>query len=189
MLFLALMAVARAGVDAAPSGRYLDEPQVATALADRSALLASCGEGVEDGAGPLSLSVEGSGHVSVDTVPSIPGGEGLAACLETALGRSPLPAHDEAPLAVSATLLVRQGRASLGPVVELHERVLPELFLFVPPGEPPALRAERWRILGLPATDLPAAGGAPPQGSPPPLRQPPAIIDERPVETGRDDDL
>lgn len=132
--------------------RYLEAPELRAALAQRSPQLAPCGQGLDDGAWPLHLRVDGSGHlgsVGLERSADGPPPAGLGDCLARVLGELPLRPHDEEPVGVGGTVLVRHGVASLGPVIEVDEHRATLLFLHLPPDLPAQERAELLELLGL----------------------------------------
>ncbi|MCB9778320.1 MAG: hypothetical protein H6742_07135 [Alphaproteobacteria bacterium] len=132
--------------DATPLPLYLDDAQVRLAVAARAEALSACTATVADGALPLSFAVAGDGAI-VDLQVEAPGLD--PTCVAAALAEHGLPDHHGAPVAVHATLHVREGAARIGPVVDVDERVARGLFLLVPPDLSPETRAELLDALGV----------------------------------------
>lgn len=107
------------------------------------------GDGVADG-----LGVSGAATAAV------------AACVEAVVRAAPWPRHDEVPLSVAWTLGVRAGQPIPYPAVQVPEREVQPLFLFVPPDASPEARAALRAALGLETSPEAATGAAVP-GVPP----------------------
>lgn len=138
--------------DAEPLPAYLSARQIRDALA--GAGWQPCvdqhppGEAVT---GQLAVTVAADGTLEGARWAGVP--EPLAACWSAVVAGVALPAHDEEPLAVGWTLAVREGTVFPYPVVQLTERSLAPLFLFVSPDATPAQRQALREALGFSADE------------------------------------
>ncbi|MEL6344967.1 MAG: hypothetical protein AAFV53_17750, partial [Myxococcota bacterium] len=132
--------------DAQPLPRYLSAKDITTLLAEQD--WQGCVQGGEaNQTVRFGFEIQNSGTVSAISITGASGGQD--GCWRETLRSVRFGAHDEMPLKVNWTVGVKGGQALPYPVVEVEERRLEPLFIFIKPDATTAEQASLDAALGL----------------------------------------
>ena len=140
--------------DREPLPRYLTRPEITTALEAAVGGAARCFQGeAGEQVVRFSLAITSAGVADAVTTDGDPAGAVVTECVASALAKTSFAPHDEAPVAVSGLIVARDG--VLLPLfgLQVGERRVDVLFLYLPPNLDPALRLQAAIELGYGAFD------------------------------------
>jgi hypothetical protein len=135
MMWMLLIAALPVDHDGRTLPRYLDVATAQTTVAQLSDALSDCAPtGVQTATVSTVVVVGSSGEVTDVTLsPQAPGNEGVLTCWRDVLEHAPFAAHDEPSVSVRFTIYIRQGSVLTSPTVELVEREVGPVLLFLSP--------------------------------------------------------